>query len=48
LTLSKGFFLKKFNNFDKKIEGKEWVPHISTMSFFNTILTNIYIFLSFL
>ncbi len=48
LTLSKGFFMKNFNNFDKKIEGKEGVPHISTMSFFNTILTNIYFFLSFL
>jgi len=39
LTLSKGFFMKIFDNFSKKIEGKEGVPHISTISFFNTILT---------
>jgi hypothetical protein len=31
--------MKIFNNFDKKIDKKEWVPHISTISFFNIILT---------
>ncbi len=38
LTLSKGFFMLILNNFGRKIEIKGRVPHISTISFFNTIL----------
>ncbi len=38
LTLLKGFFMKIFNNFGRKLEIKGGVPHISTFSLFNTIL----------
>jgi hypothetical protein len=37
LTLSKGFFMNLFNNFNKKIEEKGVAPHISTIFSFNTI-----------
>jgi hypothetical protein len=38
LTLSRGFFMKIFNNFNKKIEEKGGAPPISTIFSFNTFL----------
>ncbi len=38
LTLSEGFPYENFKNFGRKIDRKGGVPHISTISFFNTIL----------
>jgi hypothetical protein len=38
LTLSRGFLMKNFNNFGRKIEEKGGVSHISIIFSFNTIL----------